>query len=139
MTHPLHSRMRGMSLLELLVAFSILALSLGVLYKAIGGSARNVADAERYQRAVLLGESLLSARDAVTADGWSEEGQSAGYAWSVRSAPLETEASRRNPGAPVLHQVDILIDWSGERGTARSLHLSTLRPQRKPPAAGGPR
>ncbi|MGQ0728170.1 type IV pilus modification PilV family protein [Acidovorax sp.] len=139
MTRPLHSRMRGMSLLELLVAFSILALSLGVLYKAIGGSARNVADAERYQRAVLLGESLLSARDAVTADGWSEEGQSAGYAWSVRSAPLETEASRRNPGAPALHQVDIRIDWSGERDTARSFRLSTLRPQRKLPAAEGPR
>ena len=55
MTSSLRSRMRGMSLLELLVAFSILSLSLGVLYKAIGGSARNVADAERYQRAVLLG------------------------------------------------------------------------------------
>lgn len=139
MISSLRFRMRGMSLLELLVAFSILALSLGVLYKAIGGSARNVADAERYQRAVLLGESLLSARDAVAADGWSEDGQSAGYAWSVRSAPLETEAGRRNPGAPVLHQVDIRIDWSSERNTTRSLHLSTLRPQRKPPVAGGSR
>lgn len=139
MIGTLRSRMRGMSLLELLVAFSILALSLGVLYKAIGGSARNVMDAERYQRAVLLGESLLSARDAVTADGWSEEGQSAGYAWSVRSSPLETEAGRRNPGAPALHQVDIRIDWSGESDMARSLHLSTLRPQRKSIAAGGAR
>ena len=139
MTSSLRSRMRGMSLLELLVAFSILSLSLGVLYKAIGGSARNVADAERYQRAVLLGESLLSVRDAVAADGWAEEGQSAGYAWSVRSAPLETEAGRRNPGAPVLHQVDIRIDWIGERDAIRSLHLSTLRPQRKPLVAGGAR
>lgn len=139
MISSLRFRMRGMSLLELLVAFSILALSLGVLYKAIGGSARNVADAERYQRAVLLGESLLSARDAVTADGWSEDGQSAGYVWSVRSAPLETEAGRRNPGAPVLHQVDIRIEWRSERDTTRSLHLSTLRPQRKHPVAGDSR
>lgn len=139
MTVPMRSRIQGMSLLELLVAFSILALSLGMLYKAIGGSARNVADAERYQRAVLVGESLLSARDAVTADGWSEDGQSAGFSWSVRSVPLETEAGRRNPGAPVLHQVDIRIEWGGGRDRTRSLHLSTLRPQRKPPTTGGAR
>lgn len=136
MTRPRRSRMQGMSLLELLVAFSILAVSLGVLYKAIGSSANNVAEAERYQRAALLGESLLAARDAVTADGWSEDGNSAGYAWSARSSPLETDAGRRNPGAPMLHRVDIRIDWSGEGGATRSLHLSTLRPQRRPPAGG---
>ncbi len=139
MTVPMRFRMQGMSLLELLVAFSILALSLGMLYKAIGGSARNVADAERFQRAVLLGESLLSSRDAVTADGWSEDGQSAGYVWSVRSVPLVTEAGLRNPSAPVLHQVEIRIEWGGERDTTRSLHLNTLRPQRRHPASGGAR
>lgn len=139
MMYSRRSRMRGMSLLELLVAFSILAMSLGVLYKAIGGSASNVVEAERYQRAVLLGESLLAARDAVAADGWSEDGESAGYVWSVRSSPLETEAGRRNPGAPKLHQVDIRINWSGERESTRSIHLSTLRPQRKPPVGGAVR
>ena len=34
--------MRGFSLLELLVAFAIMAMSLAMIYRAVGGSVRNV-------------------------------------------------------------------------------------------------
>ena len=60
------TRQKGLSLLELLVAFVIMAIALGVLYKASGASARAVGDAERYQRAVFLVHSLLEARDGVS-------------------------------------------------------------------------
>ena len=84
---------RGLSLLELLVAFAIMAIALGMLYKATGSSARQVGETQSYQRAVLLGESLLAGRDAVPAAGWKEAGQSAGFALAVQWHP-EWNAAR---------------------------------------------
>ncbi|MNV71775.1 hypothetical protein D3C71_1648130 [compost metagenome] len=123
---------RGFSLLELLVAFAIMALALGMLYRASGGSARSVAQVETRQRAAVLAESLLALRDAIPSGGWRESGQSAGFSWRIQSAPYATGVTA--PNAPPLHEVAIHISWI-EAGTARQLDLSTLRPERKPLAA----
>ena len=44
----------GLTLLELLVALTIMALSLGVLYRASGSGARNAGELYEHQRALLL-------------------------------------------------------------------------------------
>src|SRR5665811_235075 len=77
---------RGFSLLELLVAFAIMAMSLGLLYRVAGGSARHVSDVVQQQQAAWLAESLLASRSSVRADGWNEQGESAGFKWQVRSS-----------------------------------------------------
>ncbi|WCM93995.1 prepilin-type N-terminal cleavage/methylation domain-containing protein [Acidovorax sp. NCPPB 2350] len=133
MTPRAHRGQRGLTLLELLVAFAIMALSLGMLYRAMGGSARSVADVDRYQRAVVLAQSLLSLRDTVPEQGLTQSGESAGYQWRIVSAPYATEFN--GPAVPPLHEVSIVISWSD--GTQiRNFELSTLRPQRKPPEPG---
>lgn len=126
-------RQRGFSLLELLVAFAIMAISLGLLYRVAGGSARNTTDAVDNQQAAWLAESLLASRSSVRADGWNEDGQTAGYQWQVRSTPLE---SRNNSGtgslqAVPLHTIHVLITWAGGSRPGR-LELVTLLPERKP-------
>lgn len=129
MTAP-RARQRGLTLLELLVAFAIMAMSLGLLYRILGGSASSAVQIERTQRAVVLAQSLLALRDTVPEGGWQEAGESAGYQWRIQSAPYPTEYT--GPNIPPLYEVGISIAWSdGDR--QRSLDLTTLRPQRKPP------
>lgn len=124
------ARQRGLTLLELLVAFAIMAMSLGLLYRIMGGSASSVGQIERTQRAVVLAQSLLALRDTVPEGGWQDAGESAGYQWRIQSAPYPTDYT--GPNIPPLYEVGVTVAWSdGDR--PRSLALTTLRPQRKPP------
>lgn len=119
---------QGLTLLELLVAFVIMAMALAMLYKASGSSARNIGETASYQRAVFLAESLLASRDVVPAEGWNEAGQSAGLSWQVRSQPYATPASQGNPAVPLLHALDISVVWT-ERDKTRQIEVHSLRPQ----------
>jgi general secretion pathway protein I len=136
MRRPARSRERGLSLLEMLVALVIMALSLGMLYQATGGAVRSVEGTELQQRAALLARSLLNRRDSVPPGGWSERGQSGALAWRIDSAPYATGIT--GPRAPGLHQVQVRVEWQ-DRGGARQLAVDTLLPQANPGAPGAAR
>jgi general secretion pathway protein I len=122
-------RQCGFSLLELLVAFSIMAMSLALLYRVAGGSASHVADAAQAQQAAWLAESLLASRSSVRADGWNEDGESAGFKWQARSRPYPT--GNNGPQAVPLHEIRLAISWAGGSRPGQ-LELVTLMPERKP-------
>lgn len=134
MMQPSGSRNRGLSLLELLVAMAILAMALGLLYRVDAGVVRGVAELQAHQRATQLAQSFIDARDAVPVAGWSEDGQSEEFAWSVRSQALPRPAGLLE-STPLLHRVEFIVRWTGPNGE-RELALATLLPQESPPPAG---
>lgn len=127
---PRHfSRHAGFTLVEALVAIAIMGLSLSLLYQILGGNTQSVGVSGQYQRAAMLAQSLLNAHEGIPKEGWSEQGESAGFVWQVQSQPYDTALMHSGRAMTPLHQVDILVQWS-EGGQARSLAVSTLKPER---------
>ena len=125
----MRDRQHGLTLLELLVAFAIMALSVGMIYRIMGGSARSAGDLEARQRAIVLAQSLLALRDTVPEGGFLQSGESGGYHWRIQSTPYDTGLS--GPSITPLHELSIVIAWK-DGGRERDLELATLRPQRRP-------
>lgn len=125
--HQAIGQQSGFSLLELLVAFTIMAMSLGLIYKAMGGSARTAGDIGTRQQALMLADSLLQSRESVNGQGWSETGRHGRYNWRASTEPIGSTA----PEALPMHQLTIWVTWADGSAT-RQITAQTLLPQRKP-------
>lgn len=122
---------RGFSLLEVLVAFVILALALGVLMRIFSGGLGNIGAAEHYSRAVAIAESELASVgvESPLAEGERTGEVEPGYTW--RTAVQHFEASTQPmEGAflPIdLYQVDVTVNWGSATTTPRFVRFVTLR------------
>jgi len=133
-----HRKQRGFSLLEILVAFSILALSLGVLMQIFSGSLRNTEVTHDQAQAVVLAQSLLAAAGVETplTPGETSGVQTGKFRWLLRTRPLPDEvraggtAAVRVPPVLDLWEVTASVTWGGVSGSPeRSVSLATLRIQ----------
>lgn len=119
----------GFSLLEVLVAFAILALSMGVLLQIFSRAMSTTAVSGSYSRAAALAEARL-AEVGVTLP--LEEGDFTGdpddgMAWSLRIQQLDASELFPDQTAPVTpYRVTATVAW-GERGAERQLSLASLR------------
>jgi len=129
---------RGFTLIEVVVAFVLLALVLGTAFQIFStGLARTTLLQERSQ-ALLIAQSQLN---SVGGEQQLAEGVSAGqsadgrYQWQVSVARTDTGAA--TPGAPApsaysLYRVDVVVTWQGSDGRNQSLPLSTLAVWKSP-------
>jgi general secretion pathway protein I len=130
------SRAAGFSLLEVLVAFVILALVATALFRLFSGALANASAADDYSRAVLVAESVLAEaavahplREA-TQTGVADDGR---IAWTTRVAPQpptgeSPDLERAAETMPIrLYRVTAEVVFPAPTGGQRKFTLATTR------------
>jgi general secretion pathway protein I len=123
---------RGFSLIEVLVAFAILTLALGVLLPLFSNGFRSLSVSEQYTRAAVLAESRMAAIGRETS---LEEGEQAGE--SEQGFQWRTEVTRYEPlddteeFVPLVQAFVATVEvyWQdGDKRRALTLNSLKLRP-----------
>lgn len=124
----------GFTLLEVMLAFVIFALSFATVLEIMAGSMRSVRRASDDTQVALLAQSVM---DLVGTEIPIEEGQFSGtgmdryqwqlgiYLYEASGDDVGTQELAEMSGVE-LYQVDLDIDWEVGRGQ-RNLHFSTIR------------
>lgn len=128
---------RGFSLLEVLVAFVVLSLTLAVIMRIFSQGMSSVSESEQHARAVMLAESKLA---LLGVDIPLEEGETSGDSadklhWRIRLAaydPDKLKAIKEGQPQPQplpvqLLQVEVEVSWGASLAAPRSLRLVTLK------------
>lgn len=121
---------RGFSLLEVLVAFSITAVSLGLIFQVYAKGVRSVVLAEEYAEALAIAEAKLAG--ASVPDAWhglAKQGtENDRYDWAIRVEDyLLEEQGADLQSSYALQSVDVAVSWQS-RGRAHQVALQTLKP-----------
>lgn len=126
------SAQRGFTLLEVIVAFVLLALILATVFQIFSTGLARASELDERAKALVIAQSRLAAAGV---DGKLERGESRGesedrrYRWSVRIEPYEEAREGQPPaqGSLLMFRVDSVVDWRSPDGRERELRLATLQ------------
>lgn len=136
MPAAVRSRASGFSLLEVLVAFVILALVGGALFRLFSSALGNASAADDMSRAALVAESVLAEAAAVqplreaTQRGTVDDGR---IEWTTTVAPYQApgvnpDTERVSDSMPLrLLRVSVEVVFPAANGGRRTLALATTR------------
>lgn len=125
---------RGFTLLEVLLAFVVFALSFATVLEILSGSIRNTVRAREYTEAALVAQSVMDqlGLEFPLEQGVNYSGESGEYQWEINITPYvnETENAHGTEIAELtgieLLQIDLTVSW-GEPPRDRSNNFSTVR------------
>ena len=123
------ARQSGYTLIEVLVAFMILALALAVLMRIFSGGLRNVSVSSDYATATLIAESRLAAAgiDVSLAPGEISGTEGERFEWTVSVQDYEPWPGYRSAAKGVgAYRIMVTVEWPHGDNT-RSVGLSTIR------------
>ncbi|MGQ9659780.1 MAG: type IV pilus modification PilV family protein [Thermochromatium sp.] len=124
-----HRSQRGFSLLEVLVAFAILAISLGVLLGIFARATSATIASAQYTQAATLAESLLNlvGHEFALEEGTHSGDTQSGFSWELRLLRLDLKDEFPTTTSSVqAFRVDVTVLWF-DVGRPRRLTLSTLK------------
>jgi general secretion pathway protein I len=122
-------RQSGYTLIEVLVAFMILALALTVLMRIFSGGLRNVSVSSDYATATLIAESRLAAAgiDLPLVPGETSGTEGERFEWTISVQDYEPWPGYRSAAQGVdAYRVTVTVEWP-HRDRTRSVGLSTVR------------
>lgn len=116
---------RGFTLLEVLVAFVIAALALGVLFRGTLDGLHAAQTAGRYEEAVTRAQSRLAALTAASLTPGDRQGDDGnGFHWREKITPAASSPLAAG-GSLTLYAVSVAVFWTD--GSRRTVELDSER------------
>ena len=131
---PSRSAASGFTLIEVLLAFVIFALSFSVVLEIIAGSMRNTVRARQYTEVALITQSVMDrvGLDIPLEEGVRANGESGVYRWELQISPFAGTADTARSveledltGIELL-EVEFVISW-GDYSSEHSDRFSTIK------------
>ena len=123
-------RQRGFSLLEVIAAIAVLAITFAALMQVAGASLNLTARAGERTQAALWARSLLDSAYVIdpVREGTTQGRFDARYSWRLAVTPWQPEDAPPADGDATrrMYRLDLDVLW-GERDQQRKAHFSTLR------------
>lgn len=123
----------GFTLLEVLLAFLVFALSFAVTLEILTGSMRNTARAREYTEAALVAQSLMDQVGLdIPLEAGSFQGEEGNYRWEVSIFPFQDDGSNTRSIELMsltrieLLEVECIVNW-GNPGRERTQVFSTVK------------
>jgi general secretion pathway protein I len=118
---------RGFSLIEVLVSFVLLSMSLAVILQIFSTNLRAVDAVRKQTHALILAESKLAGLgNGIPLTPGELAGESGAFNWQLTVSPHVEDADRDDGANHELYDVAMTVNW--ERGAGKSeIRLKTLR------------
>jgi general secretion pathway protein I len=131
---PNRATASGFTLIEVLLAFVVFALSFAVVLEIISGSMRSTVRARQYTEVALITQSVMDrvGLDIPLEEGARASGESGAYRWELQISPYagaDDNARSLELGSLTgidLLEVEFVISW-GDSRKEQSSHFSTIK------------
>ena len=132
--NPARGSAGGFTLLEVLLAFLVFALSFAVVLEILSGSMRNTARAREYTEAALIAQSVMDqvGLDIPLLAGTGMDGEDGDYRWELNIVPFAGEGDTAHSVELAdlteieLLEVELTVNW-GVYPRERSNRFSTVK------------
>lgn len=119
---------KGFSLLEILVAFTIMAVSLGIVLKIFSSGVNTAIISEDYIIATQIAESLMAKTGIEEPLSIGEKSGTEGgkYQWRVTVEQYNKPDIEEESETELLN-VQVIVTWGNEQQYARTVELNTIK------------